>query len=59
MRETIYLLNVSVPPSLHVIVFPPTPPRVLRDHRGNDVSRQFRKLLTRHLKMLKTCALLE
>ena len=35
--ETIYLLECIAPPSLHVDRFlPPTPLRVLVDHRGND-----------------------
>jgi ATP-dependent helicase HepA len=38
--ETIYLLECIAPPHLHVDRFlPPTPLRVLVDHRGNDVGR--------------------
>jgi len=59
--ETIYLLECIAPPALHVDRFlPPTPLRVLVDHRGADVGTTFpRELLARHLKNGEAYALLE
>jgi ATP-dependent helicase HepA len=59
--ETIYLLECIAPPALHVDRFlPPTPLRVLVDHRGNDVGDTITpELLTRYLKNAEAYALLE
>jgi ATP-dependent helicase HepA len=59
--EAIYLLECITPPALHVDRFlPPTPLRVLVDHRGNDVGSAIApELLTRHLKNGEAYALLE
>ena len=59
--ETIYLLECIAPPQLHVDRFlPPTPVRVLVDHRGNDAGNSIPpELLTRHLKRGDAHALLE
>ncbi|MDB6067215.1 MAG: SNF2-related protein [Pedosphaera sp.] len=50
--EVIYVLECIAPPPLHVDRFlPPTPLRVLVDHRGEDVGNAITpELLTRHLK---------
>ena len=50
--EAIYLLECVAPPQLHVDRFlPPTPLRVLVDHRGDDVGASIGpELLARHLK---------
>ncbi|MBC8001320.1 MAG: RNA polymerase-binding ATPase, partial [Opitutaceae bacterium] len=50
--ETIYLLECIAPPHLHVDRFlPPTPIRVMVDHRGNDSSAALTpELFSRHLK---------
>lgn len=59
--EAIYLLECIAPSGLHVDRFlPPTPVRVLVDHRGNDVSQSIpAAMLTRHLKNAEAYALLE
>lgn len=59
--EAIYLLECIAPPGLHVDRFlPPTPLRVLVDHRGNDVSQSIpAAMLKRHLKNAEAYALLE
>ena len=59
--ETIYLLECIAPPHLHVDRFlPPTPLRVLVDHRGNDVGKTIPpEQLTRYLKSSAACALLD
>jgi ATP-dependent helicase HepA len=59
--ETIYLLECIAPPALHVDRFlPPTPLRVLVDHRGNDTGSSIpAELLTRQLKNGEGYALLE
>ena len=59
--ETIYLLECVAPPALHVDRFlPPTPLRVLVDHRGNDAGSSIpAELLTRQLKNGEGYALLE
>lgn len=59
--ETIYLLECIAPPALHVDRFlPPTPLRVLVDHRGNDAgSSILAELPTRQLKNGEGYALLE
>ncbi len=50
--EIIYVLECIAPPHLHVDRFlPPTPLRVLMDHRGNDAGRSITtEMLARHLK---------
>lgn len=59
--ETIYLLECIAPSHLHVDRFlPPTPLRVLVDHRGNDVGKTIPpELLTRVLKNGDAYALLD
>jgi ATP-dependent helicase HepA len=59
--ETIYLLECIAPPALHVDRFlPPTPLRVLVDHRGADVGNSLpAEQLTRQLKNGEGYALLE
>lgn len=59
--ETIYLLECIAPPALHVDRFlPPTPLRVVVDHRGKDVGISIpAELLTRQLKTGEGAALLE
>jgi len=59
--ETIYLLECIAPPALHVDRFlPPTPLRVLVDHRGSDAGSSIpAELLTRQLKNGEGYALLE
>ena len=59
--ETIYLLECVAPSHLHVDRFlPPTPIRVLVDHRGNDVGASILpEMLARHLKNGQAYALLE
>jgi ATP-dependent helicase HepA len=59
--ETIYLLECIAPPALHVDRFlPPTPLRVLVDHRGNDAGNSIpAEQLTRQLKNGEGYALLE
>jgi len=59
--ETIYLLKCIAPPHLHVDRFlPPTPLRVLVDHRGNDAGKPITAAaLARHLKNGDARALLE
>ncbi len=59
--EVIYLLECIAPPSLHVDRFlPPTPLRVLVDHRGNDVSDAVpAEMLARHLRNGDAYALLD
>jgi ATP-dependent helicase HepA len=59
--ETIYLLECIAPPQLHVDRFlPPTPLRVLVDHRGADVGSSIpAELLKRHLKNSAAYALLD
>lgn len=59
--ETIYLLECIAPPALHVDRFlPPTPLRVLVDHRGNDAGTSIpAEQLTRQLKNSEGYTLLE
>lgn len=59
--ETIYLLECIAPPTLHVDRFlPPTPVRVLVDHRGNDAGSAVTiEALARQLKNGEAYALLE
>lgn len=59
--ETIYLLECIAPPALHVDRFlPPTPLRVLVDHRGIDVSAAISaEVLARQLKNADAYALLD
>jgi ATP-dependent helicase HepA len=59
--ETVYLLECIAPPHLHVDRFlPPTPLRVLVDHRGNDVGTPLpSELLARNLKSGEAHALLD
>ena len=59
--EAIYLLECIAPPPLHVDRFlPPTPLRVLVDHRGNDTGATVTsELLKRHLKNGDAFALLD
>ncbi len=59
--ETIYLLECIAPPPLHVDRFlPPTPLRVLVDHRGNDLGKSIPpEMLGRHLKHGAAHALLD
>ena len=59
--ETIYLLECIAPPHLHVDRFlPPTPLRVLVDHRGNDLGKTIpTESLTHHLKNGDAYALLD
>ncbi|MDB6025122.1 MAG: SNF2-related protein [Verrucomicrobiales bacterium] len=59
--EAIYLLECIAPPHLHVDRFlPPTPLRVLVDHRGNDVGASIAsEILTRHLKKGEAYTLLD
>lgn len=59
--EAIYLLECIAPPAMHVDRFlPPTPLRVLVDHRGTDVSGSFSaEQLARQLKPGDVCALLD
>jgi len=59
--EAIYLLECIAPPQLHVDRFlPPTPLRVLVDHRGNDVGDSVAsEILTRHLKKGEAYTLLD
>jgi ATP-dependent helicase HepA len=49
--EAIYLIECIAPPPLHIDRFlPPTPVRVLLDHRGQDAGAITTELLERHLK---------
>ncbi len=59
--EAIYLLECIAPPQLHVDRFlPPTPLRVLVDHRGNDSGATVTtELLRRHLRSGDAFALLD
>ncbi len=59
--ETIYLLECIAPPPLHVDRFlPPTPLRVLVDHRGNDAGSAITpETLARNLKNGDAYALLD
>ena len=59
--EAIYLLECIAPPPLHVDRFlPPTPLRVLVDHRGNDSGKTVTpELLQRNLKAGDAFALLD
>ena len=59
--EMIYLLECIAPPPLHVDRFlPPTPLRVIVDHRGNDaVTSVTSEMLARHLKKGGAYALLD
>ena len=59
--EMIYLLECIAPPPLHVDRFlPPTPLRVLVDHRGNDAGNSIPpETLARHLKNGEACTLLD
>ncbi len=59
--ETIYLLECIAPPHLHVDRFlPPTPLRVLVDHRGSDAENSIpSETLARHLKNGDAFALLD
>ena len=59
--EAIYLLECIAPPPLHVDRFlPPTPLRVLVDHRGSDAGTAVTlELLQRHLKKGDAFALLD
>ena len=59
--EAIYLLECIAPPPLHVDRFlPPTPLRVLVDHRGNDAGSSITpETLARHLKNGDAYALLD
>ena len=59
--ETIYLLECIAPPPLHVDRFlPPTPVRVLVDHRGNDAGNSIPpETLARNLKNGDAFALLD
>jgi ATP-dependent helicase HepA len=61
IRGKIFLLDCIAPPPLHVDRFlPPTPIRVLVDHRGNDVGTSIPpETLARHLKNGDAYALLE
>lgn len=59
--ETIYLLECIAPAPLHVDRFlPPTPLRVIVDHRGHDLGRMFPpEMLSRHLRNGDAFALLD
>ena len=59
--EAIYLLECIAPPQLHADRFlPPTPLRVLVDHRGNDAgSSVSAEMLARHLKKAEPYILLD
>lgn len=59
--ETIYLLECIAPPDLHADRFlPPTPLRVVVDHRGQDAGKDATpELLRRHLRKGDAYALLE
>jgi ATP-dependent helicase HepA len=59
--ETVYLLECIAPPALHVDRFlPPTPLRVLVDHRGADVGATFpRETLARQLQNADAYSLLD
>lgn len=59
--ELIFLLECIAPPPLHVDRFlPPTPLRVLVDHRGSDLGKTIpSEMLTRHLKPGDAHALLD
>jgi ATP-dependent helicase HepA len=59
--EAVYLLECIAPPALHVDRFlPPTPLRVLVDHRGADVGAAFpREMLARQLQNADAYALLD
>ena len=59
--EAVYLLECVAPPPLHVDRFlPPTPLRVVVDHRGNDSSSAMPpEVLARHLKAGDPFALLD
>jgi ATP-dependent helicase HepA len=59
--ETVYLLECIAPPALHVDRFlPPTPLRVLVDHRGADVGATFpRETLARQLQTADAYSLLD
>jgi ATP-dependent helicase HepA len=59
--ETVYLLECIAPSALHVDRFlPPTPLRVLVDHRGNDVGTTFpRETLARQMQNADAYALLD
>ncbi len=59
--EAIYVLECIAPPPLHVDRFlPPTPLRVLVDHRGNDLGQSFSpETLARNLKNGDAFALLD
>jgi ATP-dependent helicase HepA len=59
--ETVYLLECIAPPALHVDRFlPPTPLRVLVDHRGADVGATFpRETLARQLQTAEAYSLLD
>ena len=59
--EAVYLLECVAPPPLHVDRFlPPTPLRVVVDHRGNDSSSAMSpEVLARHLKAGDPFALLD
>jgi ATP-dependent helicase HepA len=59
--EAVYLLECVAPPALHLDRFlPPTPVRVLLDHRGTDVSAAIaRDLLARNLQAGDAYALLD
>ena len=59
--ETIYLLECIAPPDLHVDRFlPPTPLRVLVDHRGTDVGHSIsQEIFARNLNSAEPYALLD
>lgn len=59
--ETVYVLECVAPPQLHVDRFlPPTPLRVIIDHRGNDQSAAISsEMLSRNLKAGEPYALLD
>ena len=59
--EAVYLLECIAPPALHADRFlPPTPLRVLVDHRGSDAGAAVTpELLKRHLKKGEAYALLD
>ena len=59
--EAVYLLECIAPPALHADRFlPPTPLRVLVDHRGQDAGATVTpELLKRHLKKGEAYALLD
>ncbi len=59
--ETIYLLECIAPPDLHVDRFlPPTPLRVLVDHRGTDAGHSIsQEIFARNLKPAEPYALLD